>query len=55
MGYLLKTARSAEVITAIHQVAAGKPVLDPVATHVMIRGTRQNDTLATLTVRERAV
>ncbi|MEO0565811.1 MAG: response regulator transcription factor, partial [Chloroflexota bacterium] len=27
MGYLLKTARSAEVIAAIHQVAAGKPVL----------------------------
>ncbi len=55
MGYLLKTARSAEVIAAIHQVAAGKPVLDPVATHVMIRGTRQNDPLATLTVREREV
>lgn len=55
MGYLLKTARSAEVIAAIHQVAAGKHVLDPVATHVMIRGTRQNDPLATLTVREREV
>ena len=43
------------MIAAIHQVAAGKPALDPVATHVMIRGTRQNDPLATLTVREREV
>ena len=55
MGYLLKTSRSSEVISAIEQVASGKPVLDPAATRVMIQQTQSQDPLEKLTGRERDV
>lgn len=55
LGYLLKTSRSAEVVSSIHQVASGNPVLDAEAARIMIQSTRRNDPLEILTAREREV
>jgi DNA-binding NarL/FixJ family response regulator len=54
-GYLLKTSRSREVVSAIQQVADGIPILDSAATQVMIQQTKRQDELDTLTAREREV
>ncbi len=54
-GYLLKTTRSSELVEAIKRVAQGKGALDPVAAQAVMRQTRGQDPLLTLTQREREV
>ncbi|MDP9093353.1 MAG: response regulator transcription factor [Actinomycetota bacterium] len=58
-GYLLKEVRSANIVDAIRQVAAGKSLLDPdVAERVIARlreGEPQDPLLASLTDREREI
>ena len=54
-GYILKTTRSSDLVDAIERVADGKGALDPVAAQVLMRQTREQDPLLTLTMREREV
>ena len=60
-GYVLKAIRGAELLTAVRDVAAGRSLLDPVATARVLErlrdgGTaRGDDRLARLTVQERRI
>jgi DNA-binding NarL/FixJ family response regulator len=54
-GYILKTTRSSELVAAINRVAQGKGALDPAAAQAVMRQTRGQDPLLTLTQREREV
>ncbi len=54
-GYILKTTRSSELVDAIKRVAQGEGALDPVAVQAVMRQTRRQDPLLTLTQREREV
>ncbi len=36
-GYLLKSARSSEIVRAIHAVVSGESVLDPIVTHKLLQ------------------
>lgn len=66
-GFLLKDTAPADIVAAIHKVAAGEAMLSPVATRTLIRRLRAGDDpasskaadaearLATLTPRERDV
>ncbi|MGY6023935.1 response regulator [Streptomyces spinosirectus] len=60
-GYVLKAIRGTELLTAVRDVAAGKSLLDPVATaRVLARlrdggAPRQDDRLAHLTDQERRI
>ncbi len=55
LGYILKASRPTDLVRAIEQVASGQSVLDPLAAQVVFRQARQQDTLNTLTTREREV
>jgi len=57
VGYLLKdrVADVADFVAAVRQVAAGGTVLDPEVVSQLVARRRNNDCLATLTARERAV
>ena len=57
--YLLKSARSKEIVGAIHAMRSGESVLDPVVTHKLLqrvvgldRGARESQTSGLLTPRE---
>ncbi|MDJ1131582.1 response regulator [Streptomyces iconiensis] len=60
-GYVLKAIRGTELLTAVRDVAAGKSLLDPIATQRVLErlrdgGTpRQDDRLAGLTEQERKI
>lgn len=54
-GYILKTTRSSDLIEAIKRVAGGEGALDPAAAQAVMRQTRGQDPLLTLTQREREV
>ncbi|MGW7362625.1 response regulator [Streptomyces sp. NPDC054841] len=60
-GYLLKAIRGAELLTAVRDVAAGKSLLDPVATARVLERLRDannpkaDDKLASLTDQERKI
>jgi DNA-binding NarL/FixJ family response regulator len=54
-GYILKTTRSSDLVEAIKRVAAGEGALDPIAARAVMRQTRGQDPLLTLTQREREV
>ncbi|WP_308440245.1 response regulator transcription factor [Streptomyces mashuensis] len=60
-GYVLKAIRGNELLTAVRDVAAGRSLLDPVATARVLerlrdgRGARGDDRLATLTDQERRI
>ncbi|MER5536297.1 response regulator transcription factor [Streptomyces mirabilis] len=62
-GYVLKAIRGAELLSAVRDVAAGKSLLDPVATAQVLErlrrggggGARNNDKLGHLTEQERKV
>jgi DNA-binding NarL/FixJ family response regulator len=54
-GYILKTTRSSELLEAINRVAEGQGALDPETAQVLMRQTRGQDLLLTLTQREREV
>lgn len=60
-GYVLKAIRGTELLTAVRDVAAGKSLLDPVATQRVLERLRaggphkQDDRLAGLTEQERRI
>lgn len=59
-GYVLKAIRGSELLDAVRGVAAGRSLLDPVATARVLErlrngGTGQNDELARLTGQERKI
>ncbi|MFF0012739.1 response regulator [Streptomyces sp. NPDC005374] len=59
-GYALKAIRGAELLAAVRGVAAGRSLLDPVATARVLErlrdgGAKQDDRLAHLTDRERRI
>ena len=58
-GYLLKEVRSASLVDAVRQVAAGKSLLDPAVTERLLTrlrdGAPQDERLASLTEREREI
>ncbi|WP_343069587.1 response regulator transcription factor [Streptomyces olivoverticillatus] len=60
-GYVLKAIRGNELLSAVRHVAAGKSLLDPVATARVLerlrdgKGTRGDDRLASLTDQERRI
>ncbi|MFC9634941.1 response regulator [Streptomyces mirabilis] len=60
-GYVLKAIRGAELLSAVRDVAAGKSLLDPVATAQVLKrlrhggGARDDDKLGHLTEQERKV
>ena len=54
-GYILKTTRSSELVKAIERVAQGEGALDPAAAQAVMRQTRGQDPLLTLTHRESEV
>ncbi|AJP02785.1 LuxR family transcriptional regulator [Streptomyces cyaneogriseus subsp. noncyanogenus] len=59
-GYVLKDIRGGELLTAVRDVAAGKSLLDPVATARVLErlregGPRTDDRLAHLTEQERRI
>ncbi|MET7488970.1 response regulator transcription factor [Streptomyces sp. NPDC005538] len=59
-GYVLKAIRGTELLTAVRDVAAGKSLLDPVATARVLErlrngGTQQDDRLDRLTDQERRI
>jgi DNA-binding NarL/FixJ family response regulator len=54
-GYIMKTTRSSELLDAIERVARGEGALDPEAAQALMRQTRGQDPLLTLTQREREV
>jgi DNA-binding NarL/FixJ family response regulator len=60
-GYVLKAIRGTELLTAVRDVAAGKSLLDPVATARVLErlrgggGPQQDDRLAHLTEQERRI
>lgn len=59
-GYVLKDIRGGELLTAVRDVAAGRSLLDPVATARVLErlrggGTRTDDPLAHLTEQERRI
>ncbi|SOE29102.1 two component transcriptional regulator, LuxR family [Streptomyces sp. OK228] len=60
-GYVLKAIRGAELLSAVRDVAAGKSLLDPVATAQVLKrlrhggGARNDDKLGHLTEQERKV
>lgn len=57
-GYLLKQVRGQDVVNAVHEVAAGRSLLDPTTTARVLDRLRhpgQQDELAALTDRERDV
>ena len=54
-GYILKTTRASDLIEAIMRVARGEGALDPVAVQAIMRQTRGQDPLHSLTKRERQV
>ncbi|MFE7168876.1 response regulator [Streptomyces sp. NPDC057616] len=60
-GYVLKAIRGTELLTAVRDVAAGKSLLDPVATARVLErlrgggGPQQDDRLAHLTDQERRI
>jgi DNA-binding NarL/FixJ family response regulator len=58
-GYMLKQARSAELVDALRRVAAGQSLLDPAVTARVLErvrtGRRDDDALAALTEQERKI
>ncbi|AVH61297.1 DNA-binding response regulator [Streptomyces dengpaensis] len=59
-GYVLKAIRGSELLSAVRDVAAGRSLLDPVATARVLErlrhgGAKSNDKLAQLTVQERRI
>lgn len=54
-GYILKTTRSSQLVKAIERVFQGEGALDPAAAQAVMRHTRGEDPLLTLTQREREV
>ncbi|MGW8377702.1 response regulator transcription factor [Streptomyces sp. ODS28] len=60
-GYVLKAIRGQELLTAVRDVAAGKSLLDPVATQRVLERlrhggrTQQDERLASLTEQERRI
>ncbi|MEU3710361.1 response regulator [Streptomyces catenulae] len=59
-GYVLKAIRGNELLAAVRDVAAGKSLLDPVATAQVLErlrggGTKSDDKLASLTDQERRI
>ncbi|MEU5365767.1 response regulator transcription factor [Streptomyces sp. NPDC005925] len=60
-GYVLKAIRGTELLAAVRDVAAGKSLLDPVATARVLErlrdggGPREDDALANLTAQERRI
>jgi two-component system, NarL family, response regulator DevR len=57
-GYLLKQVRGQDLVTAVHEVAAGRSLLDPVTTARVLERMRRaadSDELNSLTERERKV
>ncbi|WP_418958120.1 response regulator [Streptomyces tritici] len=59
-GYVLKAIRGSELLTAVREVAAGKSLLDPVATARVLErlrdgGAKRDDKLAGLTDQERRI
>ncbi|MET7857950.1 response regulator transcription factor [Streptomyces sp. NPDC005318] len=60
-GYVLKAIRGNELLTAVRDVAAGKSLLDPVATARVLerlregKGSRSDDKLSSLTDQERRI
>ncbi|SFC53702.1 response regulator [Streptomyces aidingensis] len=59
-GYVLKAIRSSELLSAVRDVAAGKSLLDPVATQRVLErlrdgADRRDDRLAQLTEQERRI
>lgn len=58
-GYVLKQIRAAHLLDAIHQLAAGRSLLDPDVTEALLRrirnGTKEDPRLASLNEQERRI